>query len=150
MKKNVTTIFNKTLEKTQSWLRDLMQELNWQDEHKAYLALRAVLRALRDRLTVEETAQLGAQLPMLVRGFYFEGWDPTGKPVKERHLEQFLGRVGSYFKEDERVIPEEVARAVFKILSKHITEGEIRDVKRVIPGELRMLWPEERRSQPPE
>ena len=42
-------------------------------------------------------------------------------------------------------IPEKIARAVFKVLARHITEGEIRDIQRVIPGELRMLWPKERR-----
>lgn len=46
-----------------------MEELDWQDRHAAYLALRATLHALRDRLTVEEVAELGAQLPMLIRGF---------------------------------------------------------------------------------
>jgi len=145
MKKNIATIFNKTLEKTHIWLRDLMQELEWQEEHKAYLALRVVLHALRDRLTVVEAAQLGAQLPMLVRGFYFEGWDPTGKPVKERHQTDFLARRSRYFRDEELVIPEKIARAVFKVLAKHVTEGEIEDIKHVIPGELRMLWPKERR-----
>jgi uncharacterized protein (DUF2267 family) len=147
MKTNVNRIFNKTLEKTHIWLRDLMQELDWEDEHKAYSALRVVLQTLRDRLTVEETAQLSAQLPMLVRGFYFEGWDPSGKPVRERHQSDFLARISSYFKDDELVIPERIARAVFKVLAKHITEGEIRDVQRVIPGELRMLWPKEKRYE---
>ena len=104
-----------------------------------------MLQTLRDRLTIEETAQLGAQLPMLVRGFYFEGWDPSGKPVKERHQTDFLARIGSHFKDDELAIPEKIARAVFKVLAKHVTEGEIRDIQRVIPGELRMLWPKERR-----
>ena|SRR5437870_3087492 len=145
MKTNVNRIFNKTLEKTHIWLRDLMKELDWEDEHKAYSALRVVLQTLRDRLTIEETAQLGAQLPMLVRGFYFEGWDPSGKPVKERHQTDFLARIGSHFKDDELAIPEKIARAVFKVLARHITEGEIRDIQRVIPGELRMLWPKERR-----
>ncbi len=70
----------------------------------------AILRAtLHDRLPVEETAQLAAQLPMLIRGLYFEGWDPTGKPVKERHREDFLGRMQ---REMERydIDPERAAR----------------------------------------
>ncbi|HEY5940705.1 MAG TPA: non-homologous end-joining DNA ligase [Gemmatimonadales bacterium] len=33
---------------------------------------------LRDRLTVEETAHPGAQLPMLIRGSYYAGWEPSG------------------------------------------------------------------------
>jgi uncharacterized protein (DUF2267 family) len=70
-----------------------MEVLGWPNRHKAYLALRATLHALRDRLTVEEVAQLGAQLPTLIRGFYYEGWDPTGKPLRVRHKEQFLARL---------------------------------------------------------
>jgi uncharacterized protein (DUF2267 family) len=96
---------------------------------------------LRDRLTVEEVAQLGAQLPMLIRGFYYEGWDPTGKPVKERHREQFLARIRQQFRGDERLDPEAVARAVFKLLAARVTEGEIEDVKHVMPAEIRALWP---------
>ncbi|HWP59802.1 MAG TPA: DUF2267 domain-containing protein [Candidatus Acidoferrales bacterium] len=134
-------IFRNTLQKTHEWLVELMRDLRWDDEHKAYLALRAVLQALRDRLTVEEAAQLGAQLPMLVRGFYFEGWDPTGKPMKERHQEEFLAHIKAHFRNDEAVVPERVARAVFKLLTKHISEGEIKDVKHTLPAELRALWP---------
>jgi len=133
-------IFNKTLLKTRGWLKDLMEELDWEEPHKAYLALRAVLHVLRDRLTVEEAAQLAAQLPMLIRGFYYEGWNPSGKPLKERHQEEFLSHVKSYFKNDEKIEPERVVRAVFKVLSKHISQGEIEDVKQTLPGNLRILW----------
>lgn len=135
------TIFHNTIQKTHAWLKDLMAELGWDDEHRAYLALRAVLHALRDRLTVEEAVQLAAQLPMLVRGFYYEGWTLGGKPVKERHQEEFLAHVKSCFKYDDRVVPEEVVRAVFKVLSNHISQGEIGDIKQILPGELRVLWP---------
>src|SRR5689334_7840642 len=83
-------VFDTTVQKTHRWLNELMQLLGWGDKEKAYLALRATLHALRDRLTVEEAAQLSAQLPMLVRVFYFEGWNPTSKPKKERHEEEFL------------------------------------------------------------
>lgn len=61
--------FDTTIHKTNAWLNELRQELGWDDRHAVYLALRATLHALRDRITVEEVAQLGAQLPMLVRGF---------------------------------------------------------------------------------
>jgi uncharacterized protein (DUF2267 family) len=135
-------VFDSTVHKTNSWLTDLNQVLQWPPEkHKAYLALRVTLHALRDRLTVEEAAHLGAQLPMLVRGFYYEGWDPTGKPVKERHKEQFLAPIEQQFKGDDSVDPEVVARAVFYLLSHRVTQGEIEDVKHVLPEELRSLWP---------
>ena len=136
-----TEIFGPMLEKANLWLKDLMMELELIDRHKAYLALKAVLQTLRDRLTVEEVAQLGAQLPMLIRGLYYEGWDPSGKPVKERQQEEFLDHVKSHFRGDERFFAQRMTRGVFKVLSKRISEGEIEDIKHVLPKELRDLWP---------
>ncbi|HVO95853.1 MAG TPA: DUF2267 domain-containing protein [Terriglobales bacterium] len=135
-------VFDGTLQKTQMWLNDLMTELDWHEHpHKAYLALRTVLHALRDRLTVEEAVQLGAQLPMLVRGFYFEGWTLKGKPHKERHKEDFLAHIRDAFKEDVTVRPESIARAVFKVLARHTSQGEIEDIKHILPKSLDELWP---------
>jgi uncharacterized protein (DUF2267 family) len=134
-------VFDRTIHKTNSWLNELMEILGWHDKHKAYLALRVTLHALRDRLIIEEVAQLAAQLPMLVRGFYYEGWDPTGKPIKERRKESFLARIEGYFSDDESVDPEQVARAVFAVLEHRVTEGEIEDLKHILPAELRELWP---------
>jgi uncharacterized protein (DUF2267 family) len=139
MNETFNEIFGQTMEKTHIWLVDILKELGWTDEHRAYLALRAVLHTLRDRLTVEEAADLAAQLPMLVRGFYFEGWRPTGKPVKERHQEGFLFHVQTYFN-DDCIDGEEVVRAVFKVLRRHISRGEVDDIKHILPGELRELW----------
>ena len=134
-------VFDTTLHKTHTWLNDLRQVLGWQDRHKAYLAFRATLHALRDRLTVEEVAQLGAQLPMLIRGFYYEGWDPTGKPLRVRQKEQFLAQIEQQFKGDDRIDPERVAHGVFTVLAHRVTEGEIEDVKHVLPAEMWDLWP---------
>ena len=134
-------VFDTTVHKTNSWLKALMQELHREDRRKAYLALRATLHALRDRLTVEEVAQLGAQLPMLIRGFYYEGWDPTGKPLRIRDKEEFLGLVAEEFRTDDTLNPELIARAVFKVLANRITAGEIEDVKHVMPAAIRELWP---------
>lgn len=137
-------IFDTVLQKTHLWLNDIMTELGWEDNrHWAYLALRTVLHTLRDHLTVEEAMDLGAQLPMLIRGFYYEGWTLTGKPVKERHKEEFLVHITQAFRNDERIDPEQVVRAVFRVLSQRVTAGEISDVKHLLPATLRELWPEE-------
>jgi uncharacterized protein (DUF2267 family) len=97
---------------------------------------------LRDRLTVEEAAHLGAQLPMLIRGLYYEGWTPAGKPDKTRSKDEFLAPIREQFRGDAEVDPERVARAVFKVLARRVTEGEIKDVKGLFPKELAALWPE--------
>jgi uncharacterized protein (DUF2267 family) len=134
-------VFETTLHKANRWLKELMGELSWEDRHAAYLALRATLHALRDRLTIEEVAQLGAQLPMLIRGVYYEGWDPTGKPVRERRVEAFLIWIAQQFPDDPFIDPEPIARAVFRTLARRVSEGEIEDVKHVLPAGIRELWP---------
>jgi|SRR5579872_675423 len=133
-------VFDRAVHKTNIWLKDLMELMECLDRHEAYLALRATLHALRDRLTIEEAAQFAAQLPMLIRGFYYEGWDPTGKPLKERHREGFLSRISQELR-PHATDPERVARAVFKVLANRISEGEIEDVEHVLPQEIRDLWP---------
>jgi uncharacterized protein (DUF2267 family) len=135
-------VFDTTIQTTNSWLADLMKGLGWANKHRAYSALRVTLHALRDRLTVEEVAQLAAQLPMLVRGFYYEGWDPTGKPEKDRHKEEFLIRIEEPFRRaGDPIHAERVVKGVFRLLEQRISEGEIEDIKRVLPKEIRELWP---------
>ena len=134
-------VFDTTIQKTNLWLKDLMWELGWEDRHQAYEGLRITLQTLRDRLTVEEAAQLGAQLPLLLRGTFYEGWNPTGHPTKERHLEAFLAPIRAHFRNDPRVDGEEVARAVFKLLANYISAGEMQDIQQALPKELHALWP---------
>jgi len=137
----IATIEN-TIHTTNTWLEELMDELGWEDRQRAYHALGAVLHALRDRLTVAEAADLGAQLPMLIRGLYYEGWTPSGKPVKERKKEDFLAHIAAALRGHPEIYPEGVAWAVFKVLEKHVSAGEIGDVKSVLPAQIRSLWPE--------
>ena len=124
-------VFDNTIQKTQVWLNDLMSELDSEVQH---------IRKISN-LTVEEAIQLGAQLPMLIRGFYYEGWNLKGKPHKERHKEDFLDHIKKAFKDDVTVNSNQVCRAVFRVLVKHTSKGEIEDVKHVLPKALHELWP---------
>jgi uncharacterized protein (DUF2267 family) len=132
--------FDSTLHTTNQWLHELNQEMMWLDRHRAYHVLRAVLHALRDRLSVDTVAALGAQLPLLVRGFYYEGWHPSGKPLKDRKKSEFLAHIAADFKDDPRLDPEEGTRAVFRLLARHISAGEVEAIKHTLPAELRELW----------
>jgi uncharacterized protein (DUF2267 family) len=146
MSQTGVTAFDSTIQTTNIWLHDILERLGWHDQHRAYHALRAVLHALRDRLPVDQVAALGAQLPMLIRGFYYEGWHPAGTPTKERRKEDFLAHIASAFRDDPGIDAEEVARAVFQVIAKHVTPGEIKHVKIALPGEIRSLWSQETHS----
>jgi uncharacterized protein (DUF2267 family) len=132
--------FDKSLNKTNEWLQDLMAELNFNQRKQAYQAVRATLQTLRDRLIVDEAVQLGSQLSMLVRGSYYEGWNPSRTPDSDKPT--FLENVRQAMAgAPEGENPEDIARAVVKLLYHRISEGEIQDIKQVLPPGLEELWP---------
>ena len=133
------------VQQTQVWLKELRDNGDLADEHEAYSVLRAVLHQLRDRLTVEEAVQLGAQLPLIVRGIYFEGWRPSRVPEKVRSKQKFLDEVVMKLL-PHRIAPEPAVRDVFALLAHHGDPGEIADVIDQLPGEIKELWPETART----
>lgn len=124
------------------WLNEISKQAYLDDKNRSYRLLRATLHALRDWLGVDEAADLGAQLPMLIRGIYYEGWNPSGTPVPERTLEEFYERVQRDFKVDPLKNPKMSVAAVFAALSAHVTEGEISQIRNTMRKELRDLWPD--------
>jgi uncharacterized protein (DUF2267 family) len=139
--------FDVTVEKTNLWLKEIAAELGTDDRHRAYLALRQTLHALRDRLPIDEAAELGAQLPMLVRGFYYEGWRPSTVPHHVRSKQEFLAQIAAAF-HDDALDAEPIVRAVLKVVDRHITRGEAAGVKHVLPSPIRELWPGVAASRP--
>jgi uncharacterized protein (DUF2267 family) len=82
---------------------------------------------------------LAAQLPMLIRGFYYEGYHPAGKPVSDRSKADFLARVADECSAESRN-DGRVTRAVFQVLSSHIASGEADKIKNLLPKDIRELW----------
>jgi uncharacterized protein (DUF2267 family) len=135
-----------TVQQTHLWVNELDEILGWDDKPRSYRLLRAVLQTLRDWLPVNEAADLGAQLPTLLRGVYYEHWRPATTPVKPRTLDDFLMRIDEAFRNDRlNVLPDAVS-CVFDLLAAKISAGEIADVRHALPADLRELWPTPHRA----
>jgi uncharacterized protein (DUF2267 family) len=131
-----------TVQLTHIWINELDERLGWNDKPRSYRLLKAVLHALRDRLQLNEAADLAAQLPTLLRGAYYEQWRPGALPVKHRSKADFLAEIGVSFKVDPLAQPSQAVMAVFELLSQKISRGEIEDVRHALPEDLRNMWPE--------
>ena len=133
-------IFDKTLQKSQTWIEQIKKELNTVDDNRAYLALRTVLHSLRNHLQLNEAIHLGAELPMLIRGLYFEGWDPHTKPSRQRNKDEYLSYFRHYFMNESDSELKKMLNAVFKVLENKISKGEIDHILGNMPAHIRELW----------
>ena len=133
--------FDGALQDANIWLKAIMERLGTEDAHVGMMALRGALHALRDRVGPENAAHLGAQLPTLVRGIYYEAWQPQRTPTKERHKDAFLQLVVRNVPPGLDFNAEAAVRALFDVLWERIDPGEINKLIRMFPHELRELWP---------
>lgn len=133
-------VLDKTIHETNGFVRVVMRELETDDRRIAFGALRGALHALRDNLDIQTSAQLSAQLPMLMRGLYYEGWSPQSAPAHARHLDEFLARISQQLPPQLQRYPEEAARAAFAALRERIDGGELDKVIDHMPKALRGLW----------
>jgi len=133
-------VFDTTVQETNLWLKALMERLHTDDRHIAYLALRGTLHTLRDRLPPENAVHLAAQLPMLVRGLYFEGWHMAGTPTQERTRADFFDHVRGELPKGSLLDPNLAARAVFGVMWEKLDIGEVGKVIERLPPDLQELW----------
>jgi uncharacterized protein (DUF2267 family) len=133
------SIIERSVEKAHIWLNDMAGEMGTEDHNEAYRVLRAYLHALRDRLPVDEAAQLAAQLPELIRGIYYEGWDPSATPVKYRGFDEFLARISGEAVLDGETQASFAAGAAASVLRRHVSAGEIDDIRAILPEDLRPI-----------
>jgi uncharacterized protein (DUF2267 family) len=133
-------VFDRTIQKTNLWLHSIQEELGLENKHQAYHLLRVVLHEVRDRLPMPQTAHLGAQLPTLLRGVYYDSWSPSLIGSKE-HLEEFLSNIAAEIDPALNLSAETVAKCVFHVISEKVDAGEIRQIVQTMPKDMRSLWP---------
>lgn len=135
------SVFDESLQRTHDWLRELEDLAGLDSQAQAYSILREVLHALRDRLSPDEAADLASELPMIIRGFYYEGYQPSKTPTHYKTRQAFFETIRERTKRIGDVDPAVAVGCVFKMLSHRISAGELSDIRHVLPQELREMWP---------
>jgi uncharacterized protein (DUF2267 family) len=133
-------VFDRSAQVTHIWLNEISDRIG-PDRKLAWHVLSAVLRVLRDKLRPEDAAHLAAQLPLFVRGSFYEQYRPAQQPLALRSQEEFVQRIQDSFGDVRPVDPEAAAKAVFAVLQHHIDPGEIAKVRHALPEGIRALWP---------
>lgn len=139
-------VFDKTLHTTNLWLDEISAEIG-PDRQLAWHVLGAVLRSLRDEMQVEQSAHFAAQLPLIIRGAYFDQYRPALQPASVRSQDEFIARIQRDLDDARPVKAEHAIAAVMRTLSRHVTEGQIRKVRDALPKGVRAMWPEQRPEQ---
>lgn len=144
-------VFDKTLQTTHIWLNEIGEQLI-PDRQLSWRVLGVVLRNLRDQLPVDLAAHLGAELPLLIRGAYYDQFRPAAQPARDRDLDLFIERVAADLSDARPADPRDATRAVLATLSRHIPRGQIAKVQDSLPQRMRDFWrsAEEGVTPPPE
>ena len=133
-------VFDKTLQTTNIWLNEVMEGIG-PDRNTAWRVLAVVLHRLRNRLPIGLAANLGAQLPMLVRGLYYDQFQPEQLPSECDTFDQFCAEVAEWLRDNRPVDPETAVKSVFRVLDNHVSPGEIANVVQALPESIRQAWP---------
>lgn len=141
MSTTILPLFDKSLQTTAIWLEEIQSDIG-PDRAFAWRVLSVVLQQLRDHLPIELSAHLGAQLPMIVRGTFYDQFDPTGLPRQAHGAEEFLKAVSDGLRDTRGVDPKDAVKSVFGVLTRHLSRGQVEKVARSLPHGIRALWPE--------
>lgn len=135
-------VFDHTVQTANIWVHDVAEQFATDDRHFAYRVLRAWLHAMRDRLTVQASAHFAAQLPELVRGVYYEGWNPSHVPEKYG-LREYVTRFAREAGISDKDVPK-AASAVAVVMARHLTPGLLDKTLEQLPPPIQDLvdpWP---------
>lgn len=140
--------FDKTLEASHAWLIEIGEAIG-PDTQRCYHALRAVLTTLRDRLPIDQSALLAAELPLLIRGVFYDGFRPADVPLPLRRQDEFVTLVAKRFGNIGPVSPRASTIAVFRVLQRHLSRPLLATLKTSLPQEIRALFQPEPAADAP-
>jgi uncharacterized protein (DUF2267 family) len=135
------SVLETTIATSRIWLHQMMERLDLPPDGagRALHALRAGLHAIRDRLPPSEVVHLGAQLPVLVRGIYYDGWRLAQDATRMKSRADVLDHVRHELGPDP-LAATDVLVAVIALVREHVSPGEIDNVIATLPKALAALW----------
>ena len=133
-------VFEPAVQKANRWLNRLLDRLQWSERERGLRAFRVVMHSLRDQLTLAEVADLSAQLPLVLRGHFFEGWRPERTRDRIRSLDEFVDEIARQMPDEPFIDVPDIARAVFGMIAEFVSAGEVADLRSVLPPAIRTLW----------
>ncbi|MFW6253578.1 MAG: DUF2267 domain-containing protein [Chitinivibrionales bacterium] len=122
------------VKKSAIWFDTVSEELGHADRYASYMAIRLALHAVRDRLPRQEAIALGEQLPLLIRGIFYEGWHDQGNRQLSES-EQFRIE-GCYGLDGRKYSSLEIMQAVCRAMSSWISEHSAMQIRAILPAEL--------------
>ena len=137
--------FNQFAAEANTFLKEYSKEMNLAtDKEKAGRILSAILHALREVISVEESLQLIAQFPMFLKAVYVNGWT-THKREKVKNMTEFIDLCRKYcgltsvhdFESDE--LAENYIHTTFLLLRRYISLGELEDIRSELPKDLKSM-----------
>jgi uncharacterized protein (DUF2267 family) len=142
----MTVNFDQYAQKGNQFVKNLAQELGHPDEvGRTGILLRAVLHSIRDRITISESLNFIAQLPVFVKALYADNWKYQEKPLRldkedflkqvEKHQAQYGESEFSWEKSTE-----ELVKIVIRQLRNFVSRGEFEDVTAQLPEELEKMF----------
>ena len=135
------SVFDNAVADAHLWVNEVAGELELDEPRVALQVLRTVLHGLRDRMPNGVTAHLSAQLPLLIRGMFFENWQFREHPVHDRDLTGLFASVEGVLDEyGATVSAQDAVQAVCDVLGAHVSLGEWRKIGKILPKELARFW----------
>ena len=131
-------VIEASTQKTHEWIASIAAAA-YMEKRDAYKVLRAVLQTMRDRLPMNDAVHFAAQLPMFLRGLFFEGWQPSNVPIAMSR-EEFLQAVSEKIVTDHAVDPLRITQIVFSVIMSHVGAGEMEKIKHCFPKDMQTLW----------
>ncbi len=128
------------MQTARAWVDEVARQFGTDDREFAYRVLRGWLQTLRDRLTVEVAAHFAAQLPDLIRGIFYAGWDPTVVPIKYEvgGYSVRFARTANIAVQDCGVAAPTVTAALMRLLPPPLIDKVLHQLPE---GVRTLLWP---------
>ncbi|MCF8304270.1 MAG: DUF2267 domain-containing protein [Bacteroidales bacterium] len=136
--------FDKYAHEGNAFVKRLAEDLGHPEEiSRVGIILRAVLHAVRDKLTISESLDMIAQLPMFLKAVYVDNWSYMEKPLRYSSAEEFTEEVKKRQKQlgetqfdwDKPTV--EIVKIVINHIGQYITQGELDDIVAQMPKDLK-------------